>query len=670
MKAKITFILLAVLLFNSLVPAGGRVRAAASSIVPILYVAPSGDCAGMTPCYGSPQAAADAAQPGSFIRIAAGSYTPLFGESQVLHLTKSLIFQGGYRLTDWYDAQPNTFPTILDAQHLGRGILIDGNPDQPVEIALNGIQIQNGQTTLGGGVSGTGVALTMKRCVVSDNQASYSGGGIFLANSSSFVLEASHVIRNTAGDMGGGIALNSPNGNSSLTQSWISGNSAVSGGGGLSLAGGQVTLKTIMLVDNSVTLPAAAGAGLAAGGARITLMHATVARNTGGTSDGLNLSGASTLTATDSLIAGQKVGLSFTTPSTGTVDGVLWGGGTTWANGANTAGGGSVSVQLAYTGDPLFAGLDPANLKAYFHISASSPARDRAVSTPAGYEDIETQPVYTSIADLGADEYFAAIGSNIRVEIEPGGDIEVGTADGIPENTKGAMFWNGSKWVTNDTAAHPFFTDAITRDRIKQYTLVADLNGSSQAEQDIWNYHVSRSSYTYLVPAQGGGTYQIEAARYRLTRSDTQDTILLNSRGNGYGQASFDIYIQNSSAVTIAIRDGSAWFNYSETPDLASQRSINDPTGRTGILTTCDPQAVDRSRYWFDSNGGSDMGGLTYFFHTSSLPNHTSVLGACFPDEFRVKYMDATNLLKEFRLRPVVYSETLRRANYLPLLIR
>jgi parallel beta-helix repeat protein len=669
-RKKVAVILSIVILLNCL-GSGSRLESALAAAVPaILYVAPGGDCDGKSPCYSSPQAAADAAPAGSVIRIAAGTYSPPAGKSQVLQVTESLIVQGGYRPTDWYHAQPFAFPTIFDAQHLGSAIALDGNPDQPIDVSLGGIQIIHGQAGQGGGISGSGVTLRLVQCMVSDNQASGSGGGIYLADSSSLALELSRVYQNTSGDKGGGIAMVNASGQSSLLRSWIFGNSAASGGGGIYFAGGQLSLAAVMLVDNSVTQPVASGVGLSAENAAVNLVYTTLARNTGGAGSGLSLSGTSTLAATNLLAAGQTAALSLASPSQGTVDGVLWGSGGTWGNGANTSGSGSVTITHAYTGDPQFLGLDSTDLKTYYHIGVTSAARDRSVSTAAGFTDIENQPVFATIPDLGADEYFEAHGTIIHVDTEEGGDIEVGTADGIPENRKGAFFWTGTQWVTNDTAAHMYFTNLVTQSRLLHYTLAADLTGSSPAEQDIRDYHVSRTTYTYHIPG-AGGFYRIEAARYRITTADGLQTILLNSRGNGYGQASFDIFAQNPTGDTIAIRDGSAWFNYAEGPDLAAQRPMTDPTGRAGIATTCDVQAVDHSGYWMDKNGGSDTGGLTYYFHTSSLPNRASTLGECYPDEFRVKYMASdTNTLEEFRLRPAVYSETWFESIYLPMVTR
>ena len=158
---------------------------------------------------------------------------------------------------------------------------------------------------------------------------------------------------NTSAGIGGGIALNTPDGAFSLTRSWIFANHAASAGGGISVTGGQVSLETIMLVDNSLTPPGATGAGLAVSGAAVTLSFTTVARNTGGAGSGVSLSGASTLTSTNMLAAGQTTAIDSTAPSNGTVDGVLWGSGSTWANGANISGSGSIKLRMPTAAIPF-----------------------------------------------------------------------------------------------------------------------------------------------------------------------------------------------------------------------------------------------------------------------------------------------------------------------------
>lgn len=646
---------------------GGAHNARAASAAQIRYVAPGGACGGASPCYSSPQAAADAASSGDVIRIAAGTYTPPAGQDSVLGITQTLTIQGGYRVTDWLDAQPFTFPTVFDAQDQGSTVAIDGDMGSPIEVTLEGLCLQGGQAADGGGVSGSGVQLTLNHCVLTGNTASGSGGGIYLGPASRLTISASRIHGNSAGDEGGGLAMRSMDGVLSLTRSWLYGNTAGSAGGGLSLSGGQAQMETTMLVDNTVTEPGASGAGLAAGDVRLTLSYVTLARNSGGA--GMSLSGTSVFTATNVLAAGQTTALDVSAPGAGTVDGVLWGAGATWANGANTAGSGAVTVTHAYSGDPLFVGLDAANIRTYFHIAETSPARDRAVSTAADFRDIDTQPAYNT-ADLGADEYYSS--AVVHVAVQAGGDIEMGTPDDNPENDTGAIFWNGTRWVTNSTAGHMYFTDGPTGDRLKQYTFMADVDGDSPAEQDIGMYHVVRTTYAYLAHARtGNGAYWIRAARYTLTVSGSDEVIQLDSRGSGDGQAYFDVYIQYVAGTTLAVRGGGALFTYALSPNQAARRPLDDPASQIGMLTTNAADDADRARYWLDADGGSDMGGLTYYFHAADLSTLTSALGSSFPDEFRIKYMQTeTSTLDEFRLLPEVYSESPANTVLLPFVRR
>jgi uncharacterized protein (TIGR03437 family) len=58
--------------------------------------------------------------------------------------------------------------------------------------------------------------------------------------------------------------------------------------------------------------------------------------------------------------------------------------------------------------------------------------------------------------------------------------------------------------------------------------------------------------------------------------------------------------------------------------------------------------------YFFDIDGGSDMGGRSFQFHTSSLAVADSALslGSSFATDFSVKYMDASNNLQELKFLP------------------
>jgi hypothetical protein len=74
------------------------------------------------------------------------------GITQVLYLNKNLSIEGGYTSTDWSASDPVANPAMLDAQGLGRGLVVSG----PVTATVTGLRITGGDAT-GLGETGGGV---------------------------------------------------------------------------------------------------------------------------------------------------------------------------------------------------------------------------------------------------------------------------------------------------------------------------------------------------------------------------------------------------------------------------------------------------------------------------------------------------------------------------------
>ena len=427
----------------------------------VLYVAPGGSCSGTPNCFANVQAAVDDAASGDEIRVAAGMYTDISARSrnditttgvvtQVVYISKTVTIRGGYN-TSFSIWNPAVYVTTLHAQNHGRVIYITGNISPTIE----GLSITGGDATgltgyayfgtydVGGGVYVTTATATLNHNQIFSNTAPYGGGGVYLGNSTgqlasntisnnnvnsggagvflykgSAALTGNRIISNTSHNLGGGLYLFSTNAtlrgntitgntatmfgggvdvascNPTLSGNTVSGNTATKGGG-LYLWYSRSILTNNIIADNRANI---AGSGLWIGGSQPYLLHATIARNTGGDGSGVfatdDGSGTnSTVTMTNTVWVSQTVGITVTAGSVAVAQGVLW-----FGNGTNTSGAGTITVSNAFTGNPAFA---PDG----YHLMVGSAAIDKGVN--AGVTtDIDGQPRF-GVPDLGADEYWA-----------------------------------------------------------------------------------------------------------------------------------------------------------------------------------------------------------------------------------------------------------------------
>ena len=271
------------------------------------HVAPGGNCGTASPCYATIQAAVDAVvDPGDVIKVAAGVYTDIHaraGITQVVYISKTVIVRGGYTTIDWDTPDPAAHPTTLDAQGLGRVLVINGTITPPT---IEGLRITSGDATgLGGDPwgndSGGGVYLRqaagiISNCTIYSNTASATGqgygGGLYILESDA-VLTDNTVLNNTAssannGD-GGGLYLYDSNatlnGNSVLTN--IASTANRGSGGGLSIYDSIATLNSNTVQGNTATTGISrdgSGGGLYLRRSDITLIGNTVMSNTASTS--------------------------------------------------------------------------------------------------------------------------------------------------------------------------------------------------------------------------------------------------------------------------------------------------------------------------------------------------------------------------------------------------
>jgi hypothetical protein len=199
-----------------------------------------------------------------------------------------------------------------------------------------------------------------------------------------------------------------------------------------------------------------------------------------------------------------------------------------------------------------------------------------------------------------------------------------------------------------------YFTDLKTGLRLKDYTDVAIPAAAGTQTQNATEFIAEEYSYQ-TAAADGSGTYQYTGMKYTITQADGKKIILL-SRGLGRGTdtSCFEVFMQNNTTGTLAVRCGSVLYGSDGT--AVETAAIDHPsTGVMGLLRTGDV-------YWFDRNGGSDMGGLTYSLHTDVRP--ASLVEALQPSvmnqvvRFDLMLMSAENALYRYMLVPALLSET------------
>ncbi len=192
------------------------------------------------------------------------------------------------------DAEHGDLDLVEDVIVQGQGkelsIIDGGGLDRIFEVqsgvtaVVNDVAIQHGAATGGGGVSHSGVRLTLNRCRIASNfndgSTGSAGGGIRNLPGAQVELYDSEVVGNISDGASGGI---SNQGFAVVERSTISGNQATTGAGGVAVDG-ALTLRNSTISGNSAGTH---GGGVHVGpNATVSIDSSTITGNTAGSGYG------------------------------------------------------------------------------------------------------------------------------------------------------------------------------------------------------------------------------------------------------------------------------------------------------------------------------------------------------------------------------------------------
>jgi parallel beta-helix repeat protein len=246
----------------------------------------------------------------------------------------------------------------------------------------------------GGGIFWASGSMLVNNRVMS-NSAGFNGGGLYV-NGRSSLIESNQFIGNDTANYGGGVYISRDT--VVFRANTVISNTSDKDGGGLLLILSEGLFENNIVAQNQVG-SGESGSGIYVWGGAPHLIHTTLAQNAGGDGSGVYLrdytGDPGSVTLTNTILVSQTTGLFAESDNTATINGVLWYGNTT----ANVGGGGTVTVNNAYTGSPVFVDPDGGD----YHINITSAAQNKGIST--GVADDIDGDLRLGTPDLGADEF-------------------------------------------------------------------------------------------------------------------------------------------------------------------------------------------------------------------------------------------------------------------------
>lgn len=241
----------------------------------------------------------------------------------------------------------------------------------PTPVTISGITLTGGSAPNGGGINANYTLLNVNNCVITGNNAYYSGGGIAISSYySALTVNSSTISNNTAGNVGGGVATTDAA--IDIQQSSVTGNTAGRGGGihahndnanALTISASTVSGNTSTGPTGNYSYSSTGGGGVYTRHMSTSISNSTIANNTsnagygGGFGNYIDSSTNYSTTLSNSTVSGNSApyagGVSQNYSGAITLTNSVVGGNTARYsdNDVGTHGGGTIAAAFSLFGD-------------------------------------------------------------------------------------------------------------------------------------------------------------------------------------------------------------------------------------------------------------------------------------------------------------------------------
>lgn len=242
------------------------------------------------------QAAINAANPGSEIWVAKGTYTGC------INLKTGVSIYGGFGGGEILRAQriPAKYISILDGNSAGS--VVTAPSGAAADTVIDGFTIQNGSAAYGGGIMAEKCSITISNNIIKNNKASYYGGGIFGEGATLTVL--GNTITTNKAAFGAGVACYD-SAAPVITRNYITSNIADYDGSGVYCYSNSAPVISNNLIN--LNIAASEGAGIYCDDASPVIVNNTIYSNSANTNGGgLACKDASPIVANNIFIFGNS----------------------------------------------------------------------------------------------------------------------------------------------------------------------------------------------------------------------------------------------------------------------------------------------------------------------------------------------------------------------------